>query len=114
MSSPLMLTMLFVGIPLVYSNPMDLLINEYFIGQDGHGYIEVICKTNPVVYENQPDSYNPFQDYNLIIGKRRKWNAMNVKAIINLSQMKFTQQSQIPFELNELDFFHPKNDLNFN
>ena len=31
---------------------------------------------------------------------------MNVKAIINLSQMKFTQQSQIPFELNELDFFH--------
>ena len=95
MSSALMLTMLFVGIPLVYSNPMDLLINEYFIGQDGHGFVEIISKTNPVVYENQPDSYNPFQDYNLIIGKRRKRDAMNVKAIINLSQMKFTKNEYL-------------------
>ena len=87
--------MLLAGITLVYSNPMHLLINEYYVGQDGHGFIEIISKTNPAVYVNKPESYNPFQDYKLIIGKRRKYQAPNIKAIIDLSLMKFTKNEYL-------------------
>ena len=82
---------------MVHSNPIQLLINEYYFSKDDnnipgpHGYIELVTKSNPSDYRGKS---LPFEGYNLIIGKRKgNKEILKIEAIVKLSNMVFTRNN---------------------
>ena len=75
-----------IGTFFVNCNPVELLINEIQLGNEG--FIELISKTDMDQHQN---NLVPFENYRLIICKNKPNEVPMIDAIINLSKFAFTK-----------------------